>query len=474
MYSRNRLKKELKLYAGTDCAWLRGRTLTHCVEEAIRGGATMVQLREKRKTWEDAMAEARELRALTERYHVPFLVNDDINLALACGADGVHVGQDDMPCAEARRLLGPEKIVGVSVHSVEQALAAARDGADYLGVGAVFATSTKRDAGAMPRETLQQICAATPLPVVAIGGISEENISSLAGCGLAGAAVVSAIFAKDDTQAAARNLLEQMKGWFPMATVLSIAGSDSSGGAGIQADIKTITAHKMFAMTAVTALTAQNTMGVTAVQEASPEFLAQQLDCVFQDIYPDSIKIGMVSSEALIRVIADKLQEYKADNIVVDPVMIATSGSRLLDEGAMDALVSRLIPLAKVITPNMAEAACLSGLPVRCKEEMEAAAEQIAKGYEGSILVKGGHLEGCADDLLYCQGEKLWIAGPRVDNPNTHGTGCTLSSAIACALADGYTVEESVERAKAYLTGALRAGLNLGHGSGPLNHMYNM
>lgn len=257
-----------------------------------------------------------------------------------------------------------------------------------------------------------------------------------------------------------------------MKTVLTIAGSDSSGGAGIQADIKTITAHRLYAMSAVTALTAQNTMGVKSILESTPQFLADQLDCIFQDITPDAVKIGMVSSADLIEVIAQKLEEYHAEKIVVDPVMVATSGSRLLTEGAQQKLTERLLPLASLVTPNLKEAECLSGVEIRQKEDMVCAAKKISEGIRGAVLVKGGHLDDSADDLLYVDGAEIWIRGERVDNPNTHGTGCTLSSAIASNLAMGYSVEESVRNAKAYLTGALKDGMNLGHGSGPLNHCY--
>ncbi len=259
-----------------------------------------------------------------------------------------------------------------------------------------------------------------------------------------------------------------------MKKVLTIAGSDCSGGAGIQADIKTITAHKMYAMSAITALTAQNTTGVYGVLEAAPEFVAQQLDCIFTDIFPDAVKIGMVSNSKIIRVIVEKLKHYNAKNIVVDPVMIATSGSRLLNAEAMDAVMTELIPVAGVITPNIPEAEALCGLKIENAEDMLAAAEKISTLLHGSVLIKGGHLTDTADDLIYTDGKAVWIKGERINNPNTHGTGCTLSSAIACNLANGCTMEESVRNAKAYITGALKAGLNLGKGSGPLNHCYNL
>lgn len=259
-----------------------------------------------------------------------------------------------------------------------------------------------------------------------------------------------------------------------MHTILTIAGSDCSGGAGIQADIKTITAYKMYAMSAITALTAQNTTGVYGVLEATPEFVGQQLDCIFNDIVPDAVKIGMVSNAAIIEVIADKLKGYNAKNIVVDPVMISTSGSKLLSDGAMETLITRLLPIASLITPNIPEAESLCGFHILNHEDMLCSAKVISKRIHGSILIKGGHLSESSDDLLYEKETANWFKAPRIDNPNTHGTGCTLSSAIACNLALGLTLAESVKNAKEYLTGALKAGLDLGKGSGPLNHCYKI
>ncbi|MBQ4282671.1 MAG: bifunctional hydroxymethylpyrimidine kinase/phosphomethylpyrimidine kinase [Lachnospira sp.] len=261
-----------------------------------------------------------------------------------------------------------------------------------------------------------------------------------------------------------------------MKKVLTIAGSDCSGGAGIQADLKTIAAHGMYGMSAITALTAQNTTGVYGIMEATPEFVASQLDCIFNDIYPDSVKIGMVSNGRIIEVIADKLSEYKVKNVVVDPVMVSTSGSKLLSEEAMDVLISKLLPLGKVITPNIPEAEVLCGIKIENEDDMINAAKEIYAKLRGetAVLLKGGHLVNDAIDLLYDKDKMSWFKAERIDNPNTHGTGCTLSSAIACNLAKGYLLEESIRNAKEYLTGALKAGLNLGKGSGPLNHMYRI
>ena len=259
-----------------------------------------------------------------------------------------------------------------------------------------------------------------------------------------------------------------------MKTALTIAGSDSSGGAGIQADIKTMTANGVFALTAITALTAQNTTGVTGIFETSPEFLAQQLDAVFTDIYPDAVKIGMVSSAGLIHTIAQKLRQYEAKHIVVDPVMVATSGSRLLQADAVAALTGQLLPLAELLTPNIPEAEILAGMSITDAAGMEAAARCISERYGCAVLCKGGHQINDADDLLWRSGTGKWFRGRRIDNPNTHGTGCTLSSAIASNLACGMELEEAVRSAKAYISGALAAMLNLGKGRGPMNHLFDL
>ncbi|MBE7046195.1 MAG: bifunctional hydroxymethylpyrimidine kinase/phosphomethylpyrimidine kinase [Ruminococcaceae bacterium] len=259
-----------------------------------------------------------------------------------------------------------------------------------------------------------------------------------------------------------------------MKTALTIAGSDCSGGAGIQADIKTMTMNGVYAMSAVTALTAQNTTGVRAIQEATPDFLKQQIDAVFEDIFPDSVKIGMVSSRELICVIADRLKYYKAKNIVVDPVMVATSGSHLMKTEAIKTLTDELLAIATLVTPNIPEAEVLSEFSIETKEDMYSAAKFISDTYGCSVLLKGGHSINDANDLLYSNGKMLWFEGKRIDNPNTHGTGCTLSSAIASNLAKGFTLEESVKRAKEYISGALSAMLDLGQGSGPMKHNFDL
>ena len=257
-----------------------------------------------------------------------------------------------------------------------------------------------------------------------------------------------------------------------MNTALTIAGSDSSGGAGIQADIKTMTANGVYAMSAITALTAQNTTGVTGIMEVTPDFLSLQLDAIFTDIYPDAIKTGMVSSSELIKTIAEKLKKYEAKNIVVDPVMVATSGAKLISDDAIETLKAELLPLADVITPNIPEAEVLSGMEIKNEEDMIEAAKIINEKFGCSVLCKGGHQINDANDLLYRDGGYVWFKGKRIDNPNTHGTGCTLSSAIASNLAKGENLDDAVKHAKDYISGALAAMLDLGKGSGPMNHAF--
>ena len=259
-----------------------------------------------------------------------------------------------------------------------------------------------------------------------------------------------------------------------MKTALTIAGSDCSGGAGIQADLKTMTMHGVYAMSAITALTAQNTTGVRAIQESTPEFLKQQLDAIFEDIFPDAVKIGMVSSSELISVISNRLRHYNAQNIVVDPVMAATSGSSLIKSDAVKTLLDELLPISTLVTPNIPEAQVLSGIEIISVLDMEKAAQIIGNTYCCSVLIKGGHSINVANDLLYSNSKMVWFKGKRIDNPNTHGTGCTLSSAIASNLAKGHDIKTAVQKAKIYISAALSAQLDLGQGSGPMNHAFEL
>ena len=465
------IKEAMLLYAVTDRRWTGDTTLKDQVKSALDGGITCVQLREKDINNDEFIREALDIKELCKEYNVPFIINDNVDIAIKSGADGVHVGQSDMKAKNVRELVGDKMIVGVSAQTVDQAIAAQEAGADYIGVGAVFSTVTKEDAEDVSKDVLCDICRSVKIPVVAIGGINRNNMLDLKGTGIDGVALVSSVFAANDIEKECK-ILKRLSmntvGVVPKA--LSIAGSDSSGGAGIQADIKTMISNGVYSMTAITALTAQNTMGVTGIFETTPEFLESQLDAVFGDITPDAVKIGMVSSVELVKVISRKLKEYKAKNIVVDPVMVATSGSRLIETEAIKTLTDELFPVAALITPNIPEAEVLSGIKISDSTDMEKAALKLNKKFGCNVLLKGGHSVNDANDLLCCNGEIQWICGKRINSKNTHGTGCTLSSAIASNLAKGYDVCDSVKRAKQYIEKALEYGLNLGYGSGPLMH----
>lgn len=467
-------KKDVLLYAVTDLHDLKGKTLSQCVEEAILGGATMIQLREKQLDQDALKEEALVIKEICQKYQIPFIINDDVELCQQLDLDGVHIGQDDLSLKEARSILGEDKIIGVSAHNEKEAKLAYENGASYLGVGAIFATQTKTDVVQTSLKTLQDICESVDIPVVAIGGISQDNIHRLAGTKISGVAVVSAIFGSDHIKEATQLLKEKVNRLInqKIPACLTIAGSDSSGGAGIQADIKTMLANRVYAMSAITALTAQNTTGVSAIMEVTPEFLKEQLDSIFSDIYPQAIKIGMVSNRDLIIAIADKLKEYQARNIVVDPVMVATSGAKLISDEAITTLKEYLLPLATVLTPNIPEAEVLAQMTIVSEDDMIKAAKVIGDNYHCAVLVKGGHSINDANDLLYQEGHVQWFKGKRIANHNTHGTGCTLSSAIASYLARGYSLQESVKNAKNYISGALASMLDLGNGSGPMDHGY--
>ena len=466
----------MRLYAVTDRMWTGKQTLMEQVEDALKGGATCVQLREKELDEETFLQEAMEMKDLCAKYGVPFIVNDNVEIAIKCKADGIHVGQSDMEAGNVRALVGEDMIIGVSTKNVEQALAAVKAGADYLGVGAMFSTSTKLDAEAVSFETAKAICDAVDIPVVAIGGISKKNMLELRGTDVDGVALVSAIFGAENIEEECKELRRLSEAMVrpEKKAVLSIAGSDCSGGAGIQADLKTMTMNGVYAMSAITALTAQNTTGVQGIFEVSPDFLGMQIDSVFADIRPAAVKIGMVSSVELIGTIAEKLKEYQAENIVVDPVMVATSGSSLMKTDAVSALAEKLLPLAAVVTPNIPEAEILSEMKIENEKDMEQAAKKIGDTYGCAVLVKGGHSVNDANDLLYHGGAYQWFYGKRIHNPNTHGTGCTLSSAIASNLAKGYGLEDAVRKAKIYISGALSAMLDLGAGSGPMDHAFDL
>ena len=527
----------------------KGRPVADVVAAALRGGATFIQLRAKH-------ADARELTAMAEAIAaviaqagkadtVAFVIDDRVDAAWQCRelgikVDGVHIGQDDMAPEQARALLGPDAVIGLSAETlphIEAANALSSGAIDYIGAGPLHYTATKPDAAAVEADGTkhalgiagaQLLCEASRYPVVVGGGVHADDVPALARTAAAGWFVVSAIAAADDPERATRELLQawtavrgdarhgvatsaashpqsdvaaplqcgaamfDAKQPHGLPPVLTVAGSDSSGGAGIQADLKTMLANGVFGMSAITSLTAQNTTGVRAVQNADPAILADQIDAVFEDIPPMAVKIGMVSSATLIETIADRLTAHQARNIVLDPVMVATSGAKLIDDDAVAALTTRLFPLATVITPNMpeteallaqamqertseddTESARLLSEGIRTEADMETAGRTLAGHFGCAVLVKGGHgIKDANDVLVEPDGTVTWFTSPRIDNPNTHGTGCTLSSAIASHLALGEMLPQAVRSAKEYLTGALAEQLDLGHGAGPMDHAW--
>jgi len=527
----------------------KGRPVADVVATALRGGATFIQLRAKHADARDLTAMAEAIAAVIAQAGkadtVAFVIDDRVDAAWQCRelgikVDGVHIGQDDMAPGQARALLGPDAIIGLSAETlphIEAANALPSGTIDYIGAGPLHYTATKPDAAAVEADGTkhalgiagaQLLCEASRYPVVVGGGVHADDVPALARTAADGWFVVSAIAAADDPERATRELVqawtavrgaarhgvaasaashpqsdvaaplqcgaamfdvEQPHGLPP---VLTVAGSDSSGGAGIQADLKTMLANGVFGMSAITSLTAQNTTGVRAVQNADPSILADQIDAVFEDIPPMAVKIGMVSSAALIETIADRLTAHQARNIVLDPVMVATSGAKLIDDDAVAALTTRLFPLATVITPNMpeteallaqamqertseddTESARLLSEGIRTEADMETAARTLAEHFGCAVLVKGGHgIKDANDVLVEPDGTATWFTSPRIDNPNTHGTGCTLSSAIASHLALGETLPQAVRSAKEYLTGALAEQLDLGHGAGPMDHAW--
>ena len=467
-------KEDLLLYGVTDSKYLKGRKMSELVEEAILGGVTMIQLREKEMTHEAFKQEALDVQSVCQKHHVPLIINDDVELCKEIDADGVHIGQDDLNLKEARKILGEDKIIGVSAHNYEEAKIALENGADYLGVGAIFATQTKDDAQNISMETLNEICQKVDIPVVAIGGINQVNILEFMGVAIDGVAIVSSIFGSNDIQKASSLLKDKIQRVISnkMPTCLTIAGSDSSGGAGIQADLKTMLANRVYAMSVIAALTAQNTMGVFDVEELSRNIIKEQMKAVFEDIMPKAVKIGMVSSPEIILEIVDNLKKYRPETIVVDPVMISKSGYSLLRPEAKENLIKYLIPIAYLITPNVPEAEEITGMKIETVEDMKKAGKKILDLGPKYVLVKGGHLDGDAVDVL--MGEDIFevFTSERLDRKNTHGTGCTLSSAITSHIALGYDVVEAVRRSKEYITEAIRHSFDIGHGVGPVNHFY--
>jgi hydroxymethylpyrimidine kinase/phosphomethylpyrimidine kinase/thiamine-phosphate diphosphorylase len=467
---KNSLKNRLSgLYVITDDS--RGEALFARVQAALRGGTLILQYRPKERSENERLTEGRRLSELCRAAGALFIVNDDPRLALACGADGVHLGQQDMAPAEARALLGPERIIGTSNRTAEQAVASARAGADYIAVGSIYPTGTKQDAVHVGLATLGEIRRAVKTPLVAIGGIDRGGAGAVIDAGADAVAVISAVMSDPRPALAARELalLFNRSAPWPRGRVLSIAGSDSGGGAGIQADIKTVTLLGGYAMSAVTALTAQNSRGVHGVHAVPAAFVASQIEAALSDLAPDVIKTGMLYSGEIVSLVGRTLDEHGLA-AVVDPVMIAKGGAALLQRDALATFCRDLLPHSYLLTPNLPEAAALTDLPVRTEDDMTQAARRLQEMGARHVLLKGGHLAGEAVDLLLDGTTLHRLPAPRIVTRNTHGTGCTYAAAIAALLAQGLTLSEAVSRAKEFITAAIENARDMGAGHGPINH----
>ncbi len=438
-------------------------TFWSVLEKALQSGIDVVQLREKNLSSAEFIAIARQVKKIVEKYRVPLLINDSVAVALAVDADGLHIGQQDIPAARAREILGPDKWIGLSISSVAELRLADVASVDYLGVGPVFETQTKSTTvQPLGLNELSRIKQLTTKPIIAIGGINFEDVSQVRQTGVDGVALSSAIRRRYETD--------------HQPVVLSIAGSDSGAGAGIQADLKAISAHHAYAITAITALTAQNTQGVQAIVPVSAECVEAQIMSLGDDFDIKALKIGMLPSSAIIEVVARKINDYALSNIVLAPVMIATSGDLLTDRFSIEFLKEQLFSQASLITPNLFEAEYLLQCRLDTPKAIEVAAASLADYYECAVLIKGGHSKNTHEcsDYFYSDSDQAWFTAPRVNTSNHHGTGCSLSAAIAAYLAWGFPLLESIRLAKHYVNQALKYAQHdcLGKGSGPIRHFY--
>lgn len=470
---------DYSLYLIADCNLSNADEISHQVAAAVAHGVSCVQLRGKTLSQQQLIKVGRTLQRKLKPLKIPLIINDSIDVAQQIDADGVHLGQKDSLVALAREKLGAHKIIGLSLENEAQAYCCANLDVDYFGVGPVFVTTTKQDASSpLGIQGLQKIkTIINTKPIIAIGGINAANLTSVLDCNVGGIAVASAILDMKNPTGATQQLRCIIDARRHYHCVLSIAGSDSSGGAGVQADIKTISATGGYAASVITALTAQNTLKVAAIYDVSAQFVGEQLNSVFEDIHFSAVKIGMLHRADIITVIATKLQKSKIKNIVLDPVMVAKSGDKLITDDALQALQIYLLPLAYLITPNLPEAEIILQCSISSTEQMEQAAKKLANKYHTNVLIKGGHhMDDKADDVLFSVEEQkiFWFCSARYLSNNTHGTGCTLSAAIASYLAQGNNLVTAIGKAKDYLSSAIKAGSNyfLGHGHGPVDHFY--
>jgi hydroxymethylpyrimidine kinase/phosphomethylpyrimidine kinase/thiamine-phosphate diphosphorylase len=457
------------LYLVTD----EEENLVERVRRAITGGVTTLQFRHKGHDRTEKIRLGSELRQLAYDNGIPFLVNDDLSLALELDADGVHLGQGDGDPAEARQTIGPHRLLGISTHTLEEALAAQQAGADYIGFGAMFPSRSKDVEHLAGPTGLAEIRPHIQIPVVAIGGITRNNAHKVIDSGADAIAVISAVLDNRDPSVAASELalMFNRKAPFPRGSVMTVAGSDSGGGAGIQADLKTITLLGSYGSSVITALTAQNTRGVSGIHGVPPEFVKEQLTVVLSDIPVDVIKTGMLFSSQIIDVVASAIELNRNCLLVLDPVMLAKGGAALIDREAVNFLKLRLLPMAYLVTPNIPEAERLSGIDIVDEDGMQQAARAIHRMGCRNVLIKGGHLgDGSAVDILFDGSAFIRYPAQRILSRNTHGTGCTMASAIATFIAQGEPLQIAVSRAKEFITSAIRLAQPLGKGHGPVNH----
>lgn len=451
----------------------QGDRLEERLESALSGGLCAVQYRNKREKDSNWLSMGAGIKRLCANAKVPFIVNDDPVLAMEMHADGVHLGQEDGDPVEARRLMGSGKIIGVTAHNLDEAIKAEAAGADYIGFGAMYPTSSKEIQHLPGPSGLASIRDRIRIPIVAIGGINRDNAAQVIDSGADAIAVISAILESREPGLATAelSLLFNRRSEFPRGKVLTIAGSDSGGGAGIQADLKTITLLGSYGASVITALTAQNTRGVSGIHAPPPAFVGEQLDAVLSDIPVHVAKTGMLFSPEITAVVADKLREYGIRIIVVDPVMTAKGGSPLLSKESLIVLRERLIPLSYLLTPNIPEAEKLTGLTIVDEEGMQEAGRALFRMGARNVLIKGGHLgDGTSPDILFDGRAFVRFPAQRLLTRNSHGTGCTLASAIAALLAMGEPLPRAVARAKEYVTLAIKLAQPLGKGYGPVNH----
>ena len=475
------IKDALKLYLVTDRALLNGQSLEESVSEAVKGGVTMVQLREKESSTREFIALGRRLKEILSPLNVPLIINDRVDVALAIDADGVHIGQSDMAYEDVRRMVGVHKIIGLSVENMDDLRRANELDVDYVGISPVFATPTKTDTSPpFGLEGLKEAVRISRHPTVGIGGMNQSTASEVMQTGCDGIAVVSAILASESPYRSAielKRIVESATLPKKYARVLTIAGSDSGGGAGIQADIKAISAMGGYASSAITAVTVQNTLGVQAVHPVPLDILAGQIDAVLSDIGADAVKIGMLHSAEVVNLVADKMEEYDIRNVVLDPVMVSTSGHRLIEPSAIEVLKRRLVPLCRIITPNIPEAEMMAGCSIANEQELRKVTMHLAREYGVSVLLKAGHMTSdlLIDYLFNTEDNTITpLPSQRIESRNTHGTGCTLSSALATALARGESLTTAVHSAKEYITKAIQTGAQytIGNGHGPVCHFF--